>query len=225
MVVAPGMICLTMQETADPATSARIAIADPLPAFRLGVMTTLGDLGITPESPDDLLAWVHSEQRRVVLLTLASAEDWRLLAELRQARTDLVIIAVLTDVEVGTYLRAILAGAVTAVPRNAPPDQMKRVFRAAVEGVSMLPVDVVQALAARNLDDRDEDPDRQPSTLSVHEIQWLRELAGGTTVARLAQLTGYSERAMFRLLRDLYARMRVSNRTEALMRARELGLV
>jgi DNA-binding NarL/FixJ family response regulator len=219
------MICLTMQETADPATSARIAIADPLPAFRLGVMTTLGDLGVTPESPDDLLAWVRSEQRRVILLTLASTEDWVLLAELRQARTDLVIIAILTDVDVGTYLRAILAGAVTAVPRNAPPDQMKRVFRAAVEGVSMLPVAVVQALAARTLDDRDEDPEGRPSRLTVHEIQWLRELAEGTTVAHLAELTGYSERAMFRLLRDLYARMGVRNRTEALMRARELGWV
>jgi DNA-binding CsgD family transcriptional regulator len=39
----------------------------------------------------------------------------------------------------------------------------------------------------------------------------------------VANLAGYSERAMFRLLRGLYARIGVRNRTEALMRAKERG--
>jgi DNA-binding NarL/FixJ family response regulator len=61
--------------------------------------------------------------------------------------------------------------------------------------------------------------------LADHEISWLRELAGGLTVAQLAERSGYSERAMFRLLRRVYVRMQVRNRTEALLRAREQGLL
>jgi DNA-binding CsgD family transcriptional regulator len=42
-------------------------------------------------------------------------------------------------------------------------------------------------------------------------------------VGQLADQAGYSERAMFRMLRNLYAKLKVSTRTEALMHARERG--
>jgi DNA-binding NarL/FixJ family response regulator len=48
-------------------------------------------------------------------------------------------------------------------------------------------------------------------------------LASGRTVSQLAEQSGYSERAMFRLLRKVYVRMQVRNRTEALLRARQQG--
>jgi DNA-binding NarL/FixJ family response regulator len=215
-----------MRDTVDPVMPARIAISDPLPVFRRGIVATLGDMGFAAESPQDLLAWVRQEQRRVVALTLQSAEDWDLLAALRQARADLIVVAVLTDVQVSTYVRAVRAGAAAAVPRDAPPDAMKRVLQAAVDGASLLPVEVVQALAARQPpQDEGESEDEGAGGTSADEIRWLRELAAGVTVARLAEQAGYSERAMFRLLRDLYARMHVRNRTEALMSARERGWV
>jgi DNA-binding CsgD family transcriptional regulator len=50
-------------------------------------------------------------------------------------------------------------------------------------------------------------------------------LATGMTVAQLAAKAGYSERAMFRLLRSLYVRMGAKNRTEALIRAYEHGWI
>jgi DNA-binding NarL/FixJ family response regulator len=56
---------------------------------------------------------------------------------------------------------------------------------------------------------------------SSREIGWLRDLANGVSVGRIAEGAGYSERMMFRLLRDLYARLGARNRTEALMLARE----
>jgi DNA-binding NarL/FixJ family response regulator len=218
--------CLTMETTAESVVSVQIAISDPLPAFRRGLMATLGDIGFSSESPGDLLSWIHQEQRRVVVLTLESGDDWVLLAELRHARADLTVIAVLTDAHVQTYVRAIRAGAATAVPRDAVSETMKRVFQAAVEGTSMLPVQVVQALATLPPPEGDGEGRTQDSAEpSAEEIQWLRELAGGVTVARLAEQAGYSERAMFRLLRDLYARMQVKNRTEALLQAREHGWV
>jgi hypothetical protein len=59
-----------------PLESVRIAVSDLLPVFRRGIMATLGDAGFDPEAPEDLAAWIPEEHRRVVLLTLESAEDW-----------------------------------------------------------------------------------------------------------------------------------------------------
>jgi DNA-binding NarL/FixJ family response regulator len=59
--------------------------------------------------------------------------------------------------------------------------------------------------------------------LSAERLSWLRALAAGRTVAQLADQAGYSERAMFRLLRLLYQDMGVGGRVEALLRARDEG--
>jgi DNA-binding NarL/FixJ family response regulator len=198
--------------------SVRLAVSDPLPMFRRGILATLGDAGFEPETPQALLAWIRREQRPVVLLTLESADDWNLLAELRNAHAHVLVVAVLVDTTVRSYLRAISAGAATAVPRDALPETIRQLFEAAVVGRSVLPIEVVRALASSRGFPEDDD-----NVLSAREQDWLRQLANGTTVAQLANLSGYSERAMFRLLRGLYARIGVRNRTEALMRAKERG--
>jgi len=48
-------------------------------------------------------------------------------------------------------------------------------------------------------------------------------MARGDSVASLATSVGYSERMMFRLLRDLYTRIGAANHIGALMKARDEG--
>jgi DNA-binding NarL/FixJ family response regulator len=198
--------------------SVRIAVLDPLPVFRHGIMAALGDAGFRSETPDDLMAWIREEQRRVVLMTLRSGDDWALLERLHRARPDVVVVAVLEDAGVTAYVRALSAGAVSAVPRDAPPEGVRQVFEAAMRGISQLPIEVVRALASPS-----EVPPEAHDEPAAHEIEWLQQLASGVTVAQLADRAGYSERAMFRLLRSLYAKLDVKSRTEALMLARERG--
>ena len=52
-----------------------IAVLDPLPVFRRGMIATLGEAGFDPEAPDDLLTWIRQENRMVVLLTLEAPSD------------------------------------------------------------------------------------------------------------------------------------------------------
>jgi DNA-binding NarL/FixJ family response regulator len=195
----------------------RIAVSDPLPAYRRGLLVTLSEAGFDPETPTDLLDWVRQEPRTVVLLTLETADDWSLLAQLRQQQADVIVVAVLSDANLTTYVRAVAAGAVTALPRDAAVDLVKHIFDEALRGFSVLPVEVVRALATRYqaVGDGPEPGSR--------ELGWLRELADGATVAQVAERSGYSERAMFRLLRGLYGRLGVKNRTEALMVAQRRG--
>jgi DNA-binding NarL/FixJ family response regulator len=198
--------------------SVRIAVSDPLPAFRYGIMAALGDAGFESEAPDDLLAWINDEQHKVVLMTLRSRGDWDLLGQLRRSRPDVTVVAVLEEADVGAFVRAITAGAASAVQRDAPPETVRQVFEAALRGTSLLPIEVVRMLASPG-----EAPPPVQDMPDPREIEWLQELARGATVAQLADRAGYSERAMFRLLRSLYAKLHVGSRTEALMHAREQG--
>lgn len=194
--------------------SVRVAVSDPLPMFRQGVMACLEDVLVEPETPTDLRTWARGTDHRVILLTVQAAEEWDLLSELCQERGDLIVVAVLEEASVAGYLRAISAGAVTAIPRTVSMTKLRVVFQAAVEGSTLLPTEVVRALADRSAQAVAEYP-------STREIGWLRDLANEVSVSRIAESAGYSERMMFRLLRDLYTRLGARNRTEALMLARD----
>jgi DNA-binding NarL/FixJ family response regulator len=187
--------------------SVQIAVLDPLPMFRRGIMEMLGEASYEPKTPRDLLTWLQEEPRRVVLLTLQSAEDWALLAQLRERSPEAMLVAVLDDIATPNYVRAIVSGAAAVMPRDASPEFVRRVFEEAMGGKCLLPVEVVKALTSPANWHVEDDPTRP----SPREAQWLRGLARGTTVAKVAEDAGYSERAMFRLLRELYQRMGVRN--------------
>ncbi|WP_157254510.1 response regulator transcription factor [Nonomuraea typhae] len=55
------------------------------------------------------------------------------------------------------------------------------------------------------------------------ELDWLRRLARGDTVADVARSAGVSERTMFRRLRSLYKKMKVRDRAAALRLAKRRG--
>jgi DNA-binding CsgD family transcriptional regulator len=57
------------------------------------------------------------------------------------------------------------------------------------------------------------------------DLERLRLLARGVHVSEMARRQGYSERAMFRLLGELFRRMRVRNRHEAVVLAARWGLL
>jgi DNA-binding NarL/FixJ family response regulator len=99
---------------------------------------------------------------------------------------------------------------------------VRAAFEAAVNGHTLLPIGVLRALASSAAAGPIATDAQMPAP---RETEWLRQLAEGRSVARLANAAGYSERMMFRLLRELYDRLGVRSRTEALMRARERGWI
>ena len=197
--------------------SVRIAVSDPLPMFGRGVAEVMRGAGYDVESPEDLLSWTNDAGPRVVMLTLLRPADWTLLASLCNGRSPVALIAVIEHGDVPTSVRALASGAVGVMARESDPETVCSVVSAVAAGRSLLPAEVVRALTA---------PQHRPPTEYIptdREIAWVRMLAQGFTVARLAQHAGYSERMMFRLLRALYERWGVANRTEAIVHARGNG--
>lgn len=153
-----------------------------------------------------------------MVLSVVKPADRKRLAELSLVQPELPLVALLDDAEADQYRLALRAGATAAAPRGADPATVVRVLQAALAGLSLVPARVVRLLAAAGRPD-DED------MIGPLDVSWLRHLAGGATVQQLACRSGYSEREMYRLLHDLYERMGVRNRSEAIARAARWGLL
>jgi DNA-binding NarL/FixJ family response regulator len=195
--------------------SVRVAIADPLPLFRTGIAAALRVEGYPVSEPEDLLEWSAGGEPALVVIGLTTAVQWHLLSDLGRERPAVRTVALLNDEAAAS--RAVLSGAAAVLPRGVSAAHLRDACRAVLRGECMLPAAVVRDLLRRVARWDDE------VRLADHELRWLRDLAQGHTVATVAAQAGYSERMMFRLLRDLYAKLGVANRTEAMLLAREHG--
>src|SRR5215213_7861453 len=153
-------------------------------------------------------------------MVVTSDDETSLVAvELLQRRVPEVrSVALLRAVDTRGYASA-LARCTAAVPMEAELDELVATVWAASRGRTLLP-----ALVARELAARAETSAAVPD-LSDQQVRWLRDLASSATVTSLAKSAGYSEREMYRLLSALYARLGVTTRTEALLRADRWGLL
>lgn len=188
-----------------------VAVVDRCPTFALGVAAILGDHGFEVQQPDDPLQWARRPGRRALLADL-NAED------VPGRCKDLVVVALIADEEPASYWTALRRGAHGVVPRDAAPDDIVRAVACALAGHVAIPAAVAHAFAEDASDDLD-------SPLSAQEVGWLDQLARGETVAQLADEAGYSERAMYRRLNRVYDRLGACNRTDALLRAVDAGIV
>ncbi|HEX5631369.1 MAG TPA: LuxR C-terminal-related transcriptional regulator [Acidimicrobiia bacterium] len=130
-----------------------------------------------------------------------------------------VVVALLPDPSPAGHAHAFEHGAASATPWDADPSEIVTALSHAIAGFARLPVATVAAISAQWPGAHTPRPD-----VTDEEIGWLADLAAGETVGRIADETGYSERAMFRRLKEVYDRLGVTSRTEAIMVAERLGL-
>jgi DNA-binding NarL/FixJ family response regulator len=209
-----------------------VAVADQLPAYRRGLLAALAEAGLVGEEPADVVEWAAraaagdpgappASRPVAVLLTIACPERKAMLVRLCAQASKAVVVALLPDPTPAAYRQVLCAGATAAIDYDAPLERIIVVLHAALAGDARLPATVVQAIAAG----RGAEQAAGGSCVSPTEIGWLRLLAHGTHVVDLAREAGYSERAMYRLLGQLFERMCVANRHEAILRADRWGLL
>jgi DNA-binding NarL/FixJ family response regulator len=178
----------------------------------------LNGTSFAPEETDDPIAWVATAGHRVVLMGVANAQDVDLVLDLRPTEKDLVVVALLPEITPSLVRDAVLAGVCAVAGWDTSSDELVEMLTAGVESRSILPTHLLQELTAP--------PDTGSRIeLDQEQVEWLRALARGTTVNQLAKHICYSEREVYRMLRALYDRLGVGNRTEALIWAAQRGLV
>ncbi|GAA4237803.1 hypothetical protein GCM10022254_51130 [Actinomadura meridiana] len=195
-----------------------VAVADPVPIFRHGVVTALSSVGHRVEEPADAVARAHARPGGMVLLTLRSAEDLDQVISLCGIRPRPLVVALPSGEVSSLGVRALRAGAQSVVAHTATVLVLQRAVAATLDGEAVMPADVAGLLVAG----RGGRPPRR-SAPSPQQTAWLRRLSEGWTVTGLAADVGYSERAMYRLLKALYQQIGARSRLEAIILAREEG--
>lgn len=182
-------------------------------AYRRGLIPALVDAGFDVGSP------AAAAGRRLVLAPLRAPGDCAAL-EAIAADPDAVVVALIPSADGDAFAHALGHGAEGAVPWDADPERIAAVALAAVDGLTSVPTEAARALARRGPDFHRDRPLLDPT-----EVAWIVDLSRGASVVGLADRYGYSERAMFRRLGEVYARLGAANRAEALVAAERLGLL
>jgi DNA-binding NarL/FixJ family response regulator len=156
--------------------------------------------------------------REVVVVLCDDERRWEVL---RRSADDVgvVTIAVLPVLDLDGYIRALSLGADGVVYADTSSAITADVIVAAAQGEVLLPSQAAQAMAKLAHRER-------PSTeLDAVDLELLRALSEGTTVANIADRLHYSERTVRRYLQNVYLRLGVRNRAEAITTAARLGLL
>lgn len=189
---------------------ATIAVVETAASFRRGIDAALERSGFNPVTLEDSPA--------AALVTLRFPDGCDTVTDLADA--GVVVVALLPEPTPEAHAHAYSHGATGTVDWNADPDEIVAALRAALEGRTHLPSGITRMLASGWPSLHAPRPE-----IDEDEADWLIALAAGSTVSRLADDTGYSERAMFRKLHDLYERLGVSSRAEAIVVAERIGLL
>ncbi|MGH9380716.1 MAG: hypothetical protein ACRD2Z_08905 [Thermoanaerobaculia bacterium] len=111
-----------------------------------------------------------------------------------------------------------MARTINVLPLRARPEILVEAIRAAVRGMVIMSAEVVRrVLASASVRPI-------PEWLSDPEVALLARLACGATIETLTREFGYSERAMYRRLKQLCQRLGVSGRVDAIGLAAQWGL-
>ena len=149
-------------------------------------------------------------------------------------RTSVLVLTAHADQEM--LLEAIRAGAAGYVLKGVGPDELVGVVRGTLGGESPVDQELVMRLVrrlAKEAPPQAETPTPAPSanergepgSLTSRELEVLRHLAEGETNRRIAEELRLSLSTVKRHLERIIAKLEVSDRTQAAVKAVELGLI
>ena len=196
-----------------------LAVVDGNTLFRRGLQRGLLEAGLPAEEAEDLRAWARLGGRRAAVITASLPSEASRVLEARALDPELIVVIIADSCSPAAVVQALRSGAAACVSRSSSFEELIEVVRLAMRGTTLMPTELAHQIMTTVRVAPPECP------VSARETDWIRSLAHGRTVTKLAQDSGYSEREMYRILHQTYGRMGVRNRTEALVRAAGWGLL
>jgi DNA-binding NarL/FixJ family response regulator len=217
-----------MEPSAEPI---RILIADDHPIFRFGMRTLLSALpefSVVGEAVtgEEAIRLTGEQLPALVLMdiNMPGINGIEATARIReqQPRTAILIVTMLDDESIFSAMRA---GAQGYLLKGAAPAETLRAIRAVASGEAIFSPGVAQRLL-----DYFAHPPVTPAhrtafaDLSEREREVLTLIAQGLTNAAIAERLVLSPKTVRNYISEIFSKLQVANRVQAILRAREVGL-
>jgi DNA-binding NarL/FixJ family response regulator len=207
----------------------RVVVADDHPVVRNGIIYELArqpDIDVlgTAENGDEALQLVQTIQPDV-LVTDLSMPGLRAVELIRRARSLPVpprVLILTAYAELDHVLTLIDAGVIGYLLKDEDPAAISAAVRAVARGEPWLSARVAVSMLDRRVRSTGEPP--QP-LLSVRGLDVLRLVVAGKTNHEIGVTLGISEKTVEKHLAEVFAKLGVSSRVEAAVRAVREGLV
>lgn len=192
-----------------------VAVVGKLPIARKGLEVMLEGSGFCPVAPRNMGAWL-SEAQRVVVAAVEQPEELVELLPRSGVRLQHLVVMVMRELSKSAIAKGVALGASSFLSFDIQPIELIGALVCITRGRSVVPTTFVES-ANLELECQID--------LNDDNLELLRALASGKTVRSIAEAIAYSEREVYRLLRALYDRLGVANRTEALVWAARHGVL
>jgi DNA-binding NarL/FixJ family response regulator len=211
------------------AGSIRIAVADDHPVVRDGLVAMLEtqpdfEIAGSASNGNEALALVQSADPHVLLLDLEmpSLDGVGVLRAIQAsgARVRVIVFTVFDTDE--RIIAAVEAGAAGYLLKGAPRADLFAAVRVVAAGGSLLAPLAASAVLRRV---RGEAPPEDGPRLTPREQSVLEHLARGLANKQIAAQLGIAERTVKFHVSAVFAKLGASNRTEAVTRAAQAGLI
>jgi DNA-binding NarL/FixJ family response regulator len=203
----------------------RLLIADDHPVVRdglRGMLSSQPDFEIVGEASTgaEAIALAKQLQPQVVLMDLRMpiGDGATAIAQIKTHYPAINILVLTTYDSDADILRAIEAGATGYLLKDAPREELFRAIRSTARGESVLTPTVASRLMGRMRAPAEE-------ALSAREIEVLTLVAGGANNKEAAKRLHISEATVKSHLTHIFAKLGVSDRTQAVTTALQRGIV
>jgi DNA-binding NarL/FixJ family response regulator len=215
---------------ATPAETIRILIVDGQAVSRAGLRHLLQSyvsLSIIGEAADGVQAVSETLELgpKVVLMDthLPEGQALEALRQIKQLNLDTKVLLLATQDREEYLYETLRAGADGYILKDIAPDELVQAIHSVARGDILIQPQIASRLISRY--GRQSKSDKRYDTLTSRELEVLQLLARGLRNKEIAARLYVSERTVNFHLANIYQKLSVSGRTEALSKALERGLI